>query len=195
MPVDDVRVISNRSGGRLGHLITQEIKKAGGRATLIEGPVAQPLHLAGINKTPFKFFSELETAIRKEGKKPYAAVIHLAAVADYQLKKTIRGKIDSGKELTLKLVPTKKLIALFKKLNPRTFLVGFKLESRLAKTDLPSIAEGLYRAAGCDLIVANTATDKKYTGYLLLPDGRVVAQASSRETLARQLVSTLKELL
>ena len=74
-------------------------------------------------------------------------------------------------------------------------MVGFKLEDQLNKKLLVNIAEDLYNNAHCDLILANTATDKKYSGYLLLPDGRVIEKAASRQAAAGKLINILEQLL
>jgi len=43
VPIDGMRVISNRSSGQLGQTIAQDLTKAGAKVTLLEGPVERPL--------------------------------------------------------------------------------------------------------------------------------------------------------
>lgn len=69
------------------------------------------------------------------------------------------GKISSDIEhLFLCLEKTPKIIGLFKKLQPKTVLVGFKLLSGVEESDLLRAAEGLMERNGCDFVLAN---DKK----------------------------------
>lgn len=192
--VDDVRVISNCSSGQLGHLIAIELTKAGGKVTLLEGPVAKRLEFPGIRVIPFQFFEELESLIGSQGSNPYRAIIHAAAVSDYYLRTPPKTKISSSKKsLTLKLQPTPKLIKNFKKLNSDCFLVGFKLESNLQTNDFSKISEKLRKQADCDLIVANTISPAgKYNGYILDPKGLQLDHATSRSAMAKRITRYLK---
>jgi phosphopantothenoylcysteine decarboxylase/phosphopantothenate--cysteine ligase len=192
--IDDVRVISNRSTGELGHLLALEIARAGGRVTLIEGPVRERLRSRSIRVIQFEFFEELEAAIQREGIKKYDIIIHAAAVSDYRLKQPYPAKISSSQSrLKLELVSTPKLIDDFKKLNPAGFLVGFKLEPRLAKIKLPLTARDLHRQAGCDLVIVNTSTSDGYQGYILNPAGKILGQGKSRGMMAKKLTKFLEE--
>src|SRR5690348_10454722 len=109
--IDDMRVISNRSTGELGRILAGQLKAAGARVTVLEGPVAEPLNDRSVRVVKFLFFEELAALLHKELRNRYDAVIHAAAVSDYRPVKRISGKISSGKKrLDLKLVRTPKLI-------------------------------------------------------------------------------------
>ena len=143
----------------------------------------------------FVFFSELASLLKSELKRKFDIIIHAAAVSDYQLKNPSRKKISSNqREMILRLVPTPKLITSIKKHAPKSFLVGFKLESSDAKTFLKNQAEKLIRTAGCDLVVANSFNNG-YHGYIINKNSTLVTKAFSRKDIAQKLLRRIKEQL
>lgn len=191
--IDPMRVISNRASGELGQKIALSLSAKGAAVTLLQGPVTNLLASRKILVKNFQFYEELDSLLEAELKKKYDAVIHNAAVSDYQLKKPFRTKLDSRqKTLSLSLVPTKKLINKIKALAPKTFLVGFKLEDFKNKTDIIAQAKKLIAEAHCDIVIANTLK-KGYKAYLLNHNAEICGQASSRTQLAQKLVDVLKE--
>ncbi|MBI4308744.1 MAG: phosphopantothenoylcysteine decarboxylase [Candidatus Omnitrophica bacterium] len=189
--IDDVRVISNRSTGAMGHAIAGEFRKAGARVTLIEGPVTHSLKANGIKVVKYQFFDELAQALKAECQKNYDIIIHAAAVSDFKSRKVFTNKIHSGRPLTLTLVPAEKLIDHIKPLAPKSRLVGFKLESGINARRAAQATRALFSGSGCDLAVAN-AVDKGYRGYIVDRNGGILAQSSNKNTLARHLVRILK---
>jgi phosphopantothenoylcysteine synthetase/decarboxylase len=155
-------------------LIAQEFKKAGAKVTVVEGPM---------------FFDELAKRLKAELPRKYDIVVHAAAVSDFKPQRSLKSKISSGKAINLRLVPTAKLINHFKSLAPESFLVGFKLESSLAKA--VKDARNLFVTAGCDLVVANTKTNG-YQGCIIDADGNVLARAKDKKNIAASLVRLLK---
>lgn len=196
VPIDDVRVISNRSTGALGQALARNLAKAGAKVTVLEGPVLRPLEVPGVRIVKYQFFHELFLLMRQECRKKYHAVIHAAAISDFQLKARFKEKISSGRrKLKLELVPTPKIIESIKEWAPKTCLVGFKLETRLTNKDLPRIARAMAQNCGCDLVLANTSSTNAYKGYVLSPDGTVLARQNSRAEIARSLQKILGQRL
>ena len=193
VPIDDVRVISNRSTGALGQSLAAVLDSRGARVTLLEGPVRRPLKSVSVTVRPFCFYEELANLLRQElSSDAYRVVIHAAAVADYRLKHPRSTKISSqSKGLTLELVPTEKIIGRLKVLCPGIFLVGFKLESSLNKSLAVEKTRALFQEAGCDLVVANTVTDDQYQGYILDKQARFLAEVKSRQEMVEALVHQL----
>ncbi len=190
--IDPVRVISNVSSGELGQLLTKALLKQGARVTLLEGPVANPFADRRAKVIRFRFFDELHKTFRQELGKHYAAVVHAAAVADFQPVRPSPKKIDSrGGRLKLELMPTPKLINAVKRTSPQTFLVGFKLRPGLTQRSAQAASRELFKDAHCDLVVANTCSKAGYRAWILDTDVKVLTQASSR----RQLVEKLTQLL
>lgn len=191
--IDPMRVISNRASGELGQKLALYLSAKGARVTLLQGPVANLLASKKILVKSFRFYDELDSLLKAELKKKYDAVIHNAAVSDYQLKKPFRTKLDSReKTLSLSLVPTKKLINKIKALAPKTFLVGFKLEDFKNETDIVEQSRELIAETHCDIVIANTLK-KGYKAYLLNHKAEIFGQANSRAQLAQKLVSALMQ--
>jgi phosphopantothenoylcysteine synthetase/decarboxylase len=194
IPIDDTRIISNKSTGFLGQIMAQDLHNCGARVNLLEGPVTSSLESFHIRVTKFFFYDEFYRLMKKELKKNYDIVIHAAAVSDYKLDKPFKTKLKSKvDELTLKLTPTRKIIHLIKEINPKTFLVGFKLESIMNKSSAKTMSEDLFEKAKCDLVIANSSVDQKYLGYILNKNYEFLAQEKSRDAISKSLVKILEE--
>ena len=192
--IDPVRVVSNRSTGDLGHRIAEELKNAGARVTLLEGPVTDPLQAKKIRIIQFHFFAELKELLNRELRRPFECIIHAAAVSDFKPIKTFSNKLKSHSGgLALKFVPTEKLIQRIKKTAPKSFLVGFKLDADTRKASLIKKARKLIEESNCDWVVANSARQKKYHGFILNKEAKVLGQARSRKQMAKALIKLLKE--
>jgi phosphopantothenoylcysteine synthetase/decarboxylase len=187
--LDDVRIISNRSTGRLAQILAQTLDKENAHVTLLEGPVVEPLKQKDITVKRFCFYEELAELLNTELKKQYDIVIHAAAVSDYKPIKKVKGKISSKlKRLELILAPTKKLINTIKTIAPKTFLVGFKL--------LPRIETGhdvhkLFSKSQCDLVVINETSEKHYSAIIVDAEENILAKAKNRNELVEKLTRIL----
>ncbi len=191
--IDPVRVFSNISTGALGQTLAKKLSSLGTRITLLEGPVVQPLKHREIRIRKFRFFSELQELLKAEllsGQ--FVGLLHTAAVADFQLPQKKSQKMDSTRSVRLKLVPTEKLINSIRRLAPKIFLVGFKLEPGLNRTKALRAAKELFKKAKCNLVVANSVTNKSYNAWIIRDD-RILAQAHSRSQLAQKLIQQLKK--
>jgi len=196
VPIDPMRVISNRSTGTLGKTIARDFAKAGAKVTLLEGPVAEPLRQKGIRVLKFCFFDEFARLIRKELKKKFDVCVHAAAVSDYRIKNAKRTKLSSHlRTVKLTLVPTQKIVHSIKKLNPGLLLVAFKLESTMTRALARKKTQALFRDGTCDLAVANSSEGKNYSGYILDKNKNILAHKRSRREISSALVNTVKDLL
>ena len=190
--IDPVRVISNQSTGQMGHGIARALAQKGWDVTLLQGQVTDNTDLTGVRVIKFTYFDELEKALKKECKKKYDVIIHAAAVADYRLENRHNKKISSEKkELSLRLVPLPKLINQIKQLAKDSFLVGFKLETALKRTDIPERTRKLFIEAQCDLVVANVNNTEGYKGYLIDADGNILSHQTSKAKMIKDLVGVL----
>jgi len=189
--LDAMRVISNRSSGRMGQTIIADLLKAGARVTALEGPVPFPLAPApGLRIKRFQFFDELKALLDQELKTSYHFIIHAAAVSDFKPQRCIRGKLSSDKTLTITLKPAEKLIHRFKQRQPNAKLVGFKLAASASQRILKNAATRLLSEDRCDAVIANSLKDG-YTGFLFDNNGRCLAQAGSRQKMSRNLIQYL----
>ena len=123
-PVDKVRVISNRSTGKMGRAIAREAYRRGAKVTVVaanmEGKVP------GYRWVDVETYAEVEeatTALAREAD----ALIMAAAVSDFTPARVEEGKIRRGgtMELDLKLVPTGDILKVVRESNPKLFMVGF----------------------------------------------------------------------
>ncbi len=190
VPIDDVRVISNISSGKMGHLIAEEFRKAKAQVTLIEGQVTHVAALAGVKIIKYRFFDELAKVLKIELSKKYDVVVHAAAISDFKVKGVAQTKIASDKAIALNLVPTEKLISSIKRLASDTLLVGFKLESHLNLKNIQKVTQKLFVESGCDVVVANSLAGG-YQGFIVNADGVVMAKATSKKSIAKNLVKLI----
>lgn len=195
IPIDRVRVISNISSGRLGIELSQESQKKGFDTTLLLGPTAQYVQNGKVRIVAFKYFDELRSILKKELRsKKYSAVIHAAAVADYQPTKILKGKISSkNKRLKLILKPTAKIINTIKKISPKTFLVAFKLDLGVTRNTLIKRALEVLNNARADLVIANTFIKKNYLAYIINPEGQILACAQSKSEISQKLLKIIQK--
>lgn len=198
VPIDAVRVISNISTGELGQTLARECLQRGANVTVFEGPVESRLQDKQITVRPFKYYEELMALIRlelMEEKKRYDAIFHAAAVADYMLSNPLREKMKSDQtNVHLDLIPLPKLIRSLRKISPDSLLVGFKLEPEMNEELALPAAEGLFDAACCDLVVANTLKEKNYIGYIVSKD-QILASDRSRQGITQKLLDIVGERL
>ena len=116
--VDEVRILTNKFTGKTGFYLAKELKKKRHKVTVLINPHCVDLNKEkGINFVSYHYFDEFKTKINSLlANNHFDAIIHMAAVSDYQVKNSKRGKIPSGKKrLTLKLVPTEKIIKVIRK--------------------------------------------------------------------------------
>ncbi|MGE5308506.1 MAG: phosphopantothenoylcysteine decarboxylase [Deltaproteobacteria bacterium] len=189
--IDSVRVISNTASGETGTLLAQALAKEGAQVTLLMGPCGTRKENKKVRIIDFRFFEELERLLEKElsgGR--YDAVVHSAAVSDFRPVRGFKGKIDSGKSLTLKLTRTPKLIELIRKKTPGALLVGFKFEPESSPKTLIEEARKLGKQSKCNLVVANTVHKGSYRALIVAPEG-MIPEAGTKEELVDLLVMYL----
>ena len=160
--IDQVRVITNKSSGKMGNSIAEQAFLRGADVLLLRGHNSVEPHY-NINEEKFSTVGSLFKKI-KNSIKNVDIVIHAAAVSDFELDNKSENKIKSNRELHLELTPTTKILENLKKLNEKIFLVGFKAEYNFSKEELISSAYNLLKSANADLIVANDV-GKKNVGF------------------------------
>ncbi len=151
--IDPVRVITNKSSGRMGIYIAEEACKMGADVTLIRGKTeVEPI--GRIKDVRVNSVGEMFDAIKKNVRRSNV-IIHAAAVSDLSVDKKFNKKIKSNKKLLLELKPTIKIINEIKKFNKKIKLIGFKAEYNVSKKELVNSAKSLLKKANADFIVAN----------------------------------------
>ena len=150
-PLDPVRVLTNRSSGRMGFALAEAARDRGATVTLVAGPASVETP-AGLAIVPVATAVEMEQAMRG-----YAAraelVLMAAAVADYRPARAAAQKLKRGAGArTLELVPNPDILAsLGARRRPGQVLVGFALETSRGLAN----ARAKLREKGADLMVLN----------------------------------------
>lgn len=150
--IDNVRMITNLSSGKMGEALVKENLIRGAKVTFItanQTVLAEQERLEIINvKSAVEMFSAAKTIIADAD-----VFISAAAVADYRVENKVNGKMKKQDKLTLNLVKNPDILAYIGKVKASDqVLVGFALE---AENMLDNAKEKLTRK-NLDLIVANS---------------------------------------
>jgi phosphopantothenoylcysteine decarboxylase/phosphopantothenate--cysteine ligase len=156
--IDPVRVLTNLSSGKMGVSIAAIASKLGMDVTLIygHGQVIPPL-IPNLKIMRVETAAEMYEKMKSEilGNKP-EILFHAAAVSDFTLDNPVQRKIDStNKHLTLKMVPTKKIVDEVKNWRKKIILVAFKAEYNVSRDILLENALRKLKECNADFIVAN----------------------------------------
>ncbi len=150
-PIDDVRVLSNRSSGKMGIALARECHNRGAEVLLLLSHTSIPANL------PFRLYTYRSSSdlarLLEEHIQDYEYIFHTAAVSDFTVA-PFPGKIDSGKEIILTLKPTEKIINQVKLWNPTITLIGFKAISGTMETNQDKI-ERFVKESRADYVVVN----------------------------------------
>jgi phosphopantothenoylcysteine decarboxylase/phosphopantothenate--cysteine ligase len=150
-PLDPVRVLTNRSSGRMGFALAEAARDRGAAVTLVAGPTSMdPPH--GMEVVRVTTAGEMERAMREAVARAHV-VLMAAAVADYRPAKARVEKIKRGAgALTLALEPNPDILAgLASRRKPGQTFVGFALETSRGVAN----ARAKLRSKKLDLVVLN----------------------------------------
>jgi len=176
VPLDNIRRITTRFTGALSIQIAREAWLRGAEVELILGKGSQsaPEYLnTNIAATYSDYRNIVHESLQKES---FDWGIFTAAVADFQPETVYEGKWSSKvDQLTLKLLPTAKLIDEVRQKFPELKMLTFKYEENISHEELISIAQKRFsKKGGSQLIVANRAEEFKADGtqvaWLLEPE-------------------------
>ena len=153
-PIDPVRVITNRSSGKMGYAIAQAARDRGASVTLVTAPTSLP-GIAGVEICRVATVAEMREAVLAACAGA-DALIMAAAVSDYRPADVASQKIKKGAEddgLVLRLVKNDDF---FLEVPADVLRVGFAAESE----DLIDNARGKLESKGLALIAANDITQE-----------------------------------
>jgi phosphopantothenoylcysteine decarboxylase/phosphopantothenate--cysteine ligase len=147
-PIDPVRVITNRSSGKMGYSLAEAARDRGAKVLLITAPTALP-EPAGVEVVHVETAVQMKEAVVKAVAQA-DALIMAAAVADYQPKSMAKSKLkkEEAESLTLELVRTPDILG---EVKGNFIRVGFAAESE----DMIANARQKLQRKNLDLIVAN----------------------------------------
>lgn len=151
--IDPVRVITNKSSGKMGIRISEQAYLRGAEVILLRASNSIVPDY-NINEESFDTVYDLQNKIAKHIKNS-DIVIHCAAVSDFTVLKISDKKIKSSQAVNLELTPATKIFENLKTLKPNIFLLGFKAEHDVSKKELIESAYKILKKADADLVVAN----------------------------------------
>jgi phosphopantothenoylcysteine decarboxylase / phosphopantothenate---cysteine ligase len=150
-PIDPVRMITNRSSGKMGYAIAEAARDRGAEVTLITSPTAisKPV---GVDIISVDTATQMKSAVEKTVAQ-FDALIMAAAVADFQPKDVAVNKIkkENG-NITLELTNTPDILA---EVRGDFLRIGFAAESQNLLVNARKKVEKKH----LDLIVANDITE------------------------------------
>ncbi len=153
--LDPVRVITNRSSGRMGYRLAEAAWRRGAEVVLVSGPSAEPVP-HGVTVLRVESTAEMAEAVRRH--LPTSDVLIMAAApADYRPLESRDAKLPrAAGSLTLELAPTEDILtSTMPQRHPQLTTVGFALETGDA------VAKGRAKLAAkqLDMIVVNDALE------------------------------------
>jgi phosphopantothenoylcysteine decarboxylase/phosphopantothenate--cysteine ligase len=195
--IDPVRFISNRSSGKMGYAIAEAAVAKKHDVTLISGPasVAPP---RGVKNVSITTSDDLHDAVHR-AVRDCDVLVMCAAVSDY--KPAVRSPRKMKKRTTpfsLKLIPTRDILASLPQGNRDYLVVGFAAETH----DLKSNAQKKLRAKDCDAIVANDVSgsetgmesdENEVTIFFRNGEMKKISRAS-KKNIARALVKIISKM-
>lgn len=173
--IDPVRVITNRSSGKMGLALKATAEKAGATVISIKAETAEQL-----KKEIAANFNNIDI------------LIMAAAVSDYKPVQSSAQKIKSGqKRLMLELEETEDLLAYFGTQKTGQYLAGFALESE----NLLSNALTKLKKKKLDLIIANdiSALGAEKSSIKIIDKKETVTEYNnlSKDILAEKIIAKI----
>ncbi len=186
-PIDPVRTIANRASGRTGRAVAEACSVAGAEVVLVhDGPEA-----AYATTEQVRTAAEMLAAV-EEHTPDTDALISAAAISDYTVEESAE-KIRSGRDLTLELERTPKLVDTVREAHPDLTIVGFKAETSGDDEAMVGVARELRDRVGMAFVVANDASvmGEDETRVLVVRENTVQEFAGSKRALGGLVATEL----
>jgi len=163
--IDPVRVISNRSSGKMGFAVAEAARDMGAEVTVVAAgtSVMPPL---GVRMVRVRTSAEMSAAL-KERFGESDVLVMAAAVSDFRPAGAVPSKIK-GETLSIEMTRTEDILSALGVLKGDQTIVGFALET----DDVEANALAKMSKKKCDLMVVN---DPNVEGAAFAHDTNVVA--------------------
>lgn len=188
--IDPVRVLTNRSSGKMGYALARAAREAGAQVTLISGPTALPAPY-GVRRIDVSTALEMHAAVMGHVQDA-DAFIAVAAVADWRIANVSAQKLkktSSGQSPRLDFVANPDILADVAALEDPPFCVGFAAETE----NLLDHAQDKRRRKNVPLLVGNlvqNAMERDTTELVLITaQGHDHLPAQPKRDAARTLIS------
>ena len=163
--IDPVRVISNRSSGKMGFAVAEAARDMGAEVTVVAaGTSVTPPH--GVRTVRVRTSAEMSAAL-KERFGESDVLVMAAAVSDFRPAGAVPSKIK-GETLSIEMTRTEDILSALGALKGDQTIVGFALET----DDVEANALAKMSKKKCDLMVVN---DPNVEGAAFAHDTNVVA--------------------
>ncbi|MCD6236972.1 MAG: bifunctional phosphopantothenoylcysteine decarboxylase/phosphopantothenate--cysteine ligase CoaBC [Thermoplasmata archaeon] len=192
--VDDIRILTNRSSGKMSIALAVDAFERGADVELWHGRVSENVP-AYIKTKEFESVNDLLKMINSASLKRFNVVIVCAALANY-IPKRYNGKIPSNKEdLRIELTKAPYIISNIRKKNRKARIVAFKAEER--SRDIERRAMEFMNKNGVDMVVANTlsafGTDDSEI-WIVGKDRKILHIKGNKRLLAEKIITSVKSL-
>ena len=155
--IDDIRYLSNKSSGRMGIELAKEASARGAEILLVAGEcmVKIPDYINTIHAESADDF--IKTIKDELSYSNYDMFISAAAISDYKPTEHIEGKISSDEveELKVNMQLTPKILGVARRKDYKLFIIAFKAEINISRSELIDRAYNRLLKSEADLIVAN----------------------------------------
>lgn len=191
-PIDDVRIVTNRSSGKTAVSIALNAFYRGADVQLWYG-VGKVIPPDYIKTIDFESFNDILRLVKTKDLKKFDVIILCAAISDYIPKKQ-KGKIPSGKnKLVIEMSPAPKIISSLRKKSPKSKIIGFKVEENTVKLKIK--ARDILNKNNLDFVVANTISGfgkDKNEIWIIDKKGKCTHKKGDKEQLANHILDSIK---
>lgn len=189
-PIDEVRVITNLSSGKMGIAFAREAyRQRAKKIYFIHTPVVKcPF---GCTSIIAETSGEFKNTLMEYSKKS-DILIMAAAISDYKPKVTVKGKIKRSSNFTLELEKNEDILALISRTHPELFTLGFALECQSPLEN----AKVKIKEKSIDMILVNTLNSlgsDSTSAWLLDNKGSIIEnyEDKRKEEIARDVTYKL----
>jgi len=206
VPLDAVRVITNRSTGVTGDFLAHSFMNQGHEISTLRARCCPKIPFSSIHDVEFEIFDEFRSRLKSLlEENDFDAVIHLAAVSDYSVEHVDcegsivksesleKAKIDSSASPVIYLKSNEKLLPKIKNWsrNPESVVVGFKYTYDEDTSKIP----GILSDGSVDFVVHNWQTGIQYDQheFKIYGSGKdLVGNGKNKLDMAEELIRLLK---
>jgi len=202
-PIDAVRFIGNRSSGKQGIALAEEVRDRGAKVTLIAANVELDL-------TKFSDVQNVSTTAQlnqalQDALGTTDVILMPAAVSDYRLAEVTTGKLhrEDGNDLELQLVANPDVIAGLSKLRNANgpLIVGFAAEVPTSHSEtLEELALAKLNKKNIDMVVANDVSggqvfDKDSNSVVVVSKAKTQTFSGTKRVVAHGIINEILELI
>lgn len=153
-PIDPIKMITNRSSGKMGIAVARAAVSRGAEVVLIYGPGTE-MPPPNVELVQVQTTREMREAFERELKPAPDVIVSTAAAQDFLVEQPAEQKLRHTEPPTLKLVQAPRVLDNARKQAPGAFIVGFKAEYGVTDEELATAARNKLEELGLDMVVAN----------------------------------------